>query len=468
MLKKINFNLLLSPEILSQILTFLLVFVILYAPEHVSKRSLVGIFLFYILLFGIPLMLYTGRLKLSHLPALFIIFLDPPPGFRIGFAGQDFYPITLYNIFAILTCIILSWHLLLKKEIGLFTKNNPVFFPFLLLLIGGIFTIPFLKGTGNFLAWLLYAVTSLSVSFLFMYSFQNPQDVIKIALPAYTVVVVALVFTVFIMPPIYTSAGLIKRYAGIFSTPNRPGILAAFSSILFLGMAFYSKNRFIKIIYLTLFVGLIIAILRTASRNAFIATTLGLWLFFYLITLKLTNKIIHILYFVIGTALTIAGAYLLAKHTQTLFTRIAISTKGDLSILTRFFLWDKTLVYILHNPIHIIIGSGPAQFYYYTFSLNYIYPHNVFVDYWFSFGILGLTALFLWLYYSLKAFIKLIKAKNNITTQQYIIKAAAISSLFVFWLTGLVDEVQWSIWGIEVVYLFVPYLMIVFKILDTP
>ncbi len=464
--KKLALKSIFTPEVISQILTFLLVSVILYAPEHVSKRSLVGIFFFYVLIFGVPLLLYIGALKPIHLPGLLIIFLDPPPGFRIGFAGQDFYPITLYNIFAISVFFFLLWYLLLKKEIKVFLNGNPILLPFMVLIIGAIFTIPFLRDSGNFATWLFYAATSLSVSFLLMYSFRDTEDAIKVALPAYTIVVTALVFTVFIMPPIYTSAGLIQRYAGIFGTPNRPGILAAFSVILFPGMIFYSRNRLIQALYVILFAIFIIAILKTASRNAFIAAILGLWLFFFLITLKIKRKLLTILYVLGGTILTLIVAYILAKHAGSLFTRMAISTRGDLSILTRFLLWDKTLSYIIHNPIHIFLGSGPAQFYHYTFSLKYIYPHNIFVDYWFSFGIFGLIALFIWLYYSIKAFVKLIKVKDNINMRNYAIKAAAISSLFVFWLTGLVDEVQWSIWGIEVVYLFVPYLVIVFKLLD--
>lgn len=445
-------------------LTFLILTILFSHIDTIGKRAFMGLIISYMFLPIITTLFALNAIKLRNLIGITIISLIIASGIRIGFLNQGFYPITPFLIASITVGFILLWYTTIIDKQKRLIEGNPIILPFLLLIIGAILSIPFVRDPRNFIVWNLYALTTVCTSLVINYSFQKYDEVMNFAIPTYIIISTLLISTVFIMPPEYLSAGLIQRYAGIFGTPNRPGIFASFSLFIGISAILYTKNKILKLFFISTVITLFLAILKTASRNAFLSVALGFWIFQALLLYK--NKQKRLFFFIaiiISGIITFVIALILMTHSKTLMLRMTTGAKGDLSVLTRIMLWRSTLMYILKNPIHIFIGSGPAQFYYYRFSLGYIFPHNVFINFWFSFGIFGLMALFVLLYYTLKETVFLLKNAESYTFKTYAIKTSFIASLFIFWFTSLFDEVQWGIWGIEVVYFLAPYLVITFK-----
>ena len=460
---RLNTNFLFS---LTLILTTIILAVILSYIDAIPKRGIIGFSIFYPILPIIAVLLYSNVINLRQMLGTFLIILVLASGVRLPFLGQVLYPITFYAIYAIGMGFIILWHSILKNSYKELQDSKIIIIPFALLIIGALLSIPFVKDTKNLIIWFYYALVNISCALVFVYSFQTYDDIMKIGIPTYTIVATLFISTVFIKPPEYTYSGMIQRYAGIFATPNAPGVFGAFSLFLALAAIFYVKKRIIKIFYGIVIIVYLIAIIRTASRNAFFGSIVGFWVFQALLIYRYRRKRLLFIFSTLFTgAITLLLAYIAIKHSKTLLLRVSVSTKGDLSILTRFFFWNSVLHYIINNPIHSIIGVGPIQFYHYPFSLNYAYPHNVVVDFLFSFGIFGLLALGVLLFYQLKAAFKVIKKVGETNINTYIVKIAVISSLVVFWITSLFDEIPWKVKQVEIIYLIVPYLITTLKIL---
>lgn len=216
-----------------------------------------------------------------------------------------------------------------------------------------------------------------------------------------------------------------ERLTGPFSYPNALSLLSAPLTAFFAGLWLYSKRKLDNWHYLLLFIlGLALAIV-TVSQGAIIA--IGLSIFLALILAKRMRKW--------GMGLIVIGllSFLIILLSINFNPELNLQS-GSLDI--RFNQWQETRHLLADN---FVLGAGLNGYqtalasYHQTDWLEiYLYPHNIFLNFWTELGILGLgvfMGLMIYIIYLLK---KIFKAKHNL--------AWPLSMMWITWLVhGLVD-----------------------------
>lgn len=137
------------------------------------------------------------------------------------------------------------------------------------------------------------------------------------------------------------------------------------------------KSR--KIVYQVLVLMFLVFNLFLANaRGLILSTVVALIIFLVMYPRKISKRVKYIL-----TSITVGATFYVIKYTniEALFGRLLNTfNKGDGSIVQRNALYDKVIKNITSNPI---FGLGTNGF------ENGYYPHNIFLDYILSFGLLG-------------------------------------------------------------------------------
>lgn len=183
-----------------------------------------------------------------------------------------------------------------------------------------------------------------------------------------------------------------RRVTSFFSYPNALALYLAPLVVLFLG---FSVRKYI---YLLPFILGTLAIYFTKSKGALIAILIGL--VFYVLFYKGNRK-----YFVSILAVGIILSGLLIGFGKIDLKGTPTVTGGD-SVSTRLEMWSETWEMIKTKPI---LGAGltgyqtaVAPFHEKEYIEIYLYPHNVFLNFWSEIGLLGLISFILIIIYFYK------------------------------------------------------------------
>jgi len=197
----------------------------------------------------------------------------------------------------------------------------------------------------------------------------------------------------------------VKRLTGPFAYPNALSLLTASLGAFFAGLWIYSQKKIDNWHYLLLAVfGLALAIM-TVSQGAMLAIAFSLFL-----ALILAKKIRKL-----GMGLIIVALLSLIL----IIPSIDFNPRLDLessSLAIRFNQWQETSHLLANN---FVLGSGLGGYqnalrpYHQTEWLEiYLYPHNIFLNFWTEMGILGLLVFISLLIYIVYLLYQIAKSKN--------------------------------------------------------
>ena len=201
--------------------------------------------------------------------------------------------------------------------------------------------------------------------------------------------------------------GISTRAFSFVQSPNILGSIMILSSMVSLGLFFYEKNKLNKILYLLTFLIMVLCLVTTLSRGAWIGFSIAIFIF---ILFKNKKLIIPIA----------ALGILFVLFVPTISSRILymMSPEYIVSSLTagRMLRWIEG--YSLFKS-HFLFGVGLGHFggavaahYPYYFPTAF-YMDNYFLKTAVESGILGLTSFILLLYVSLSSIFKNYKLKSK-------------------------------------------------------
>lgn len=188
------------------------------------------------------------------------------------------------------------------------------------------------------------------------------------------------------------------------SDPN--GLAGRVFLSLFISFKFIKDvERKPKIIYYVCFFFILLSILSTGSRGAFVslAVTLTIWMF----NLQNKNLIRSIIIFFIILVGILLILRILPEEINMRIIGIESYTRDLQSEYSRSGIWKSFLTIILPKKPILGYGSGSAGLVLQDYHGRFQGMHNTFFNMWLEYGILGLP-LFMWLLYSIFK-----KLKNN-------------------------------------------------------
>lgn len=387
------------------------------------------------LLFAIALIVFIVKTYKSLIWGVgIVIILMPTYLWRFNILGlpTTFLELTIISLFLI-------W--LLKdekyKKINFILKNNkhnPISKTLRCLLILWILASPLALLTNFSLStlglWRAYFLEPMMFFLVFIYTVKSREDW-KIIIQSFGALLVWLFivamyqnFTDWNYIGAYNFPN-IKRLTGPFIYPNALSLLTAPLTAFFAGLWIYSKNKLTDLKYLVLFfLGMTLAIM-TVSQGAMLAIVLSVFL-----ALILAKKIRKL-----GITLIVVGVI------STLFILPKIDFNPSLNLESssldiRFNQWQETKELLQDN---FLLGTGIGAYqkalenYHKTEWLEiYLYPHNIFLNFWTELGILGLLVFISIMFYVVYMLSKIFRSKNNL--------AWPLSMMWITWFVhGLVD-----------------------------
>ncbi len=219
-------------------------------------------------------------------------------------------------------------------------------------------------------------------------------------------------------------------------------------SVAYAFLYFLPKKAIIsKVLKITL-VLLVIALVLTQTRNAWIAC----WACFFMF--GIIRKKVAVIILSIGVPLLlICTPFVQERIHDAMINQEQTETEGMNSFAWRKTLWKESFVWIKENPL---IGYGLSSFKHYSpefskvVSKEGIYAHNVYVELFFETGILGLLAficIFLMLQRRLIFYYNSIRSSDGKDIAAILI-AYIISYLIVCYIDNLqhVLQTNWYVW----------------------
>lgn len=200
----------------------------------------------------------------------------------------------------------------------------------------------------------------------------------------------------------------VKRLTSVYSYPNALSLISAPISIFFFSLWLKIKNKFSNWHYFLLAIlgGSLSILAVSQGAELAIFTSLFLWL----ILAKKTRKI--------GVALLILGILGIFFVTPASFNQLLHPGKGlDISSLEiRSWQWQETAAMLKDR---FVLGSGlngyqnvMRNYHQINWIEIYLYPHNIFLNFWTELGLFGLLTFLAIILYIIKLLIVLIKDKN--------------------------------------------------------
>lgn len=286
--------------------------------------------------------------------------------------------------------------------------------------------------------WRAYFLESLMFFLIFVYNFKRNKDlrIIFLALAGLVFYLGLLCFWQYFsawnLPAAYNLPN-IKRLTGPFLYPNALALLIAPISSFLFALSFKMKNRGEKIFYLLAAIAGLLLVFAAHSEGALIALVLAIFIFIFC---KIKQKIYQ--------AALLAGGFFvlffspvklyLVQAFNDLFWPTASHFTGSLAI--RGLQWRETFSLLKD---HLVFGAGlnnyqtlMAQYHQIKWLEIFLYPHNIFLNFWVELGLFGLLVFIFLVFYIIQALKKLFVKKH--------ILAWPLTLFFITWIThGLVD-----------------------------
>lgn len=264
-----------------------------------------------------------------------------------------------------------------------------------------------------------YFIDPILFFIVFVYEMRNDRDrvwlVRAVGILVWAIGIFALVQSVtgVMIPNPFWADPLTRRVTTFFGYPNASGLLVAPIVALYAGRlasslhAHWQRTRgTFRMLYLpadsawSLSVTLLglMTILASQTTGAFVALVFSVWL------LALLNKKIRI--WLVPSTLALCFILALSPLIQTRLDNLRDRVSRNYldlsssSLEIRISQWRETLSFLSNHPI---TGAGLASYqqalapyHHYDFLEIYLYPHNLFLNFWTELGLLGLIA-FVWL-----------------------------------------------------------------------
>jgi O-antigen ligase len=353
----------------------------------------------------------------------FVIVLLPTYLWRLSLFGL---PTTFLELMIVALFIIWLIKDKLYKKINLtFQKNldnkfSPVlrWLLILWLLVGVVAVIinPTMSALG---LWRAYWLEPIMFLLVFVYSVQSKHDLQiifkSLALLVTWLLIVAIYqyFTAWNLPAAYDLPN-IKRLTTVFSYPNALGLLLAPLSALFIGLWLIIKNKIIN--WWLLVIGLVSLMLCWLAKSDGALLGIFVSLFIWLILAKKIRKLgLVIALFII--IFSFFNNFLVNNFNS--FKQQLLAPQYDLqatSLEIRSSQWTETWAMLQDNWFW---GAGLNN---YQTALEpyhqvewveiYLYPHNIFLNFWSELGLIGLLIFVLISFYIILILRKLFLEKN--------------------------------------------------------
>lgn len=223
--------------------------------------------------------------------------------------------------------------------------------------------------------------------------------------------------------------GTVDRVVGFFGYPNALGLYLGPLIIIFTGLVFSSRAKKEKTFFGLAVLVSFITIVLAKSEGAIIAV-IAVWLIMMLFNKK--TRIISLLIILAGLLLFFFQPTINAYLSEKIFLQ-------DYSGMIRRLIWQETINMLKNNWF---FGAGLAgyqsaivPYHAKTFEI-YLYPHNLFLNFWSELGILGLIN-FLWL--MIAATIISIKKYFSSSGTKKILTLTLAAIILEMFIHGLVD-----------------------------
>lgn len=384
-------------------------------------------------------------LLIVTLPTYLIRFTIPTPAFLVA-RHIPGLPTTLLELS--FTVIFLVWLIRyarqdIKEEVFKFVKLNKIFTTFFLLFFAasvvGIFTSDmWWYSLGQ---WRAYFFEPMLVFIMIVGHTQDkwlPSNLPWfLGFSSISVGLVAVIqkFSGALYPPSLWNDQLFGRVTSFFTSANALGLYLGPLILIIIALIIkrlkknnYNFKSLFSPLYLVLTGALIaslLALLFSKSVGAWVAVSISILIFLFLIGYKKTIVGLIVLGIIIA-ALPPAQRLLASKNKS-----------GS----NRLVLWGYTQNFLLKNPQNFTFGGGVGQFFrkvqkpYYDQKKmeRLIYPHNIFLNFWTEIGLLGLLAFLGLYYFLLSSSFSIYKNKDTI------VGAGLLAALVVIFLHGLID-----------------------------
>ncbi len=228
----------------------------------------------------------------------------------------------------------------------------------------------------------------------------------------------------------------VKRLTAVFSYPNAVTLLVApllaflFAYILGLKNALSSWNR--GLIALSILAGTWL-VWMTKSEAAILALAFALFIFvFFKLKTKLQQG------FFLGLALYLVFFSALKNYFLTAFNDLfhPVASHFTSSLAIRGLQWQETLLMLKE---HWFFGAGLngykglfAQYHQITWLEIFLYPHNIFLNFWVELGLMGLLLVLVFIYFIVR------NLKQLFLVKHYLAWPLTLAWLVIF-VQGLVD-----------------------------
>ncbi len=267
--------------------------------------------------------------------------------------------------------------------------------------------------------WRAYFLEPMMFFIVFVYTVKSPADLKKV-LSALSILVLWLMILVlyqnfstwnFITAYNFPNA---KRLTGIFSYPNALSLISAPMAALLI--AYGLINIKLKNYYLYFVAGLFGLVLSSLSLSQGALVALGVSFIFWLILAKKIRKFsLAILTLIIVVSFFVIP---IRSHVsiwqQEIFNPVLDLQASSLEI--RSSQWQETWAMLMDRPI---FGAGLnayqktlAPYHKNSWLEIYLYPHNIFLNFWSELGIFGLLIFLLMMGYLIYTLKKLFLTKN--------------------------------------------------------
>ncbi|MBT4349625.1 O-antigen ligase family protein [bacterium] len=286
--------------------------------------------------------------------------------------------------------------------------------------------------------WRAYFLEPILFLLIFLYSVKNKEDrqIIFYGLGGLVVwlafVAIWQSFTAWNLPAAYNEPN-IKRLTAVFAYPNALSLLIAPITAWFTGLWLSSKHKSKELAYLgVIFLGILLLV-STKSEGALLAFGFSLLFYFFFAKIANKKKLALVIILILAIFLTPAKNYITQATNDILQPN---SNQHTSSLAVRSLQWQETTE-LLQD--HWLVGAGingyqkmMVNYHQITWLEIFLYPHNIFLNFWVELGFLGLLLFITLMSYLARTCYGLIK------NQHYL--AWALTLAWLTWFVhGLVD-----------------------------
>jgi hypothetical protein len=266
--------------------------------------------------------------------------------------------------------------------------------------------------------WRAYFLQPLLFILVFLYSIKTSADrrIIFYSLGGLVVwlflVAIWQNFTAWNLPAAYDQPN-VKRLTTVFSYPNALSLLIAPVVAWFAGLWLSSKHKSRELFYLGIFFLGTLLIIFTKSEGALLALGLSLLVYLFFSKIKKSHKLFLALILALVIFLTPAKDYLVQAGTDLINPN---QNQHTTSLAVRGLQWQET-VNLLSD--HWLLGAGidgyqkmMVNYHQITWLEIFLYPHNIFLNFWVELGLAGLLLIMFLLVYLAQVGHRLAKDKH--------------------------------------------------------